>query len=240
MAGATESGGMKGFYMVLAAVAVIGIGALGYVLSRPSTVAVPVNVPIQPRDTSGFAGYSLGSSDAPVTITEFADYQCPGCQSFAVLQMPAIVERLIKTGRLRFVYRDFPLDKIHSSSRLAAHAAACADDQQKYWPMHDRIFEGQPDWNTAGDAGPTFRSYAEAVGLDVAAYDACMKSVTHAGRIQASYELGQRYGVGGTPTLLVGDKLWSGRLDSDAITHIVDSLAPRASAPVSDTAAGRK
>src|SRR6476661_9424113 len=148
--------GMKRFYILLAAVAVVGVGILGYQLAKPTTVSIPANVVVQPNDTAGFHGYLKGSADAPVEITEYADYQCPFCQTFATLQMPTIEDRLIRTGRVRWRYRDFPLQQ-HSFARLAAHSAACADEQGKYWAQHQRIYDGQTDWASQGDAGPTFR-----------------------------------------------------------------------------------
>ena len=205
--------GMKRFYAILAGIAVVGLGALGFLVSRPRVASIPANVTVQPSDT------------APVEITEYADYQCPFCQTFATLQMPTIEERLIQTGKLRWRYRDFPLQQ-HQFARLAAHSAACADEQGKYWEQHDRIYEGQAEWSAARDAGDHFRNYARAVGLDVARYDECMGSGKYAGRIQASLEEGVRAGVGSTPTLLVGDRLYQGRIDSDAIRRLVDSLAP--------------
>jgi protein-disulfide isomerase len=223
---AANQAGMKRFYAVFGAVAVIGLGALAYLTTRPQTVSIPANVTVQPSDTSGFRGYLKGSPDAPVEITEFADYQCPFCQTFATLQMPTIEERLINTGRLRWRYRDFPLQQ-HSFSRLAAHSAACADEQGKYWEQHNRIYEGQAEWAATHDAGPVFRRYAQAGGLDLGRYDACMKAGKYAGRIQASLNEGIQVGVNSTPTLLVGNKLYRGRFDSDAITKLVDSLAPR-------------
>lgn len=218
--------GMNRFYAVFAAVAVIGVGALAYLLFKPATVSIPANVAIQPSDTSGFRGYLKGSPDAPVEITEYADYQCPFCQTFATLQMPTIEDRLVRTGRVRWRYRDFPLQQ-HQFSRLAAHSAACADEQGKYWDQHQRIYEGQPEWSTARDAGSIFRNYAQATGLDLNRYDACMKAGKYAGRIQASYNEGVQVGVASTPTLLVSGRLYKGRFDSDAITKLVDSLAPR-------------
>jgi protein-disulfide isomerase len=223
---AANQAGMKRFYAVFGAVAVIGLGALAYLTTRPQTVSIPANVTVQPSDTSGFRGYLKGSPDAPVEITEFADYQCPFCQTFATLQMPTIEERLIKTGRLRWRYRDFPLQQ-HPFSRLAAHSAACADEQGKYWEQHSRIYEGQAEWASARDAGPVLRGYAQADGLDLGRYDACMKAGKYAGRIQASLNEGIQLGVNSTPTLLVGNRLYRGRFDSDAITKLVDSLAPR-------------
>jgi protein-disulfide isomerase len=223
---AANQAGMKRFYAAFGAAAVIGLGALAYLTTRPQTVSIPANVTVQPSDTSGFRGYLKGSPDAPVEITEFADYQCPFCQTFATLQMPTIEERLINTGRLRWRYRDFPLQQ-HSFSRLAAHSAACADEQGKYWEQHNRIYEGQAEWAATRDAGPVFRRYAQAGGLDLGRYDACMKAGKYAGRIQASLDEGVQLGVNSTPTLLVGNKLYRGRFDSDAITKLVDSLAPR-------------
>jgi protein-disulfide isomerase len=221
--------GMKRFYAIFGAVAVIGLGLLLYQLSKPATVSIPANVTVQPSDTAGFHGYVKGSDSAPVEITEYADYQCPFCQTFATLQMPTIDERLIKTGRLRWRYRDFPLQQ-HQFSRLAAHSAACADEQGKFWPQHEHIYEGQAEWAAARDAAGIFRKYAGEVGLDLGKYDACMSATKYAGRIQASYDEGMRVGVSSTPTLLVGGRLYQGRFDSDAITRLVDSLAPRTSA----------
>jgi protein-disulfide isomerase len=217
---------MKRFYTLLGVVVVVGLGLLGYQLAKPATTSIPANVAIQPGDTAGFHGYVKGDANAPVEITEYADYQCPFCQTFATLQMPTIEDRLIKTGRLRWRYRDFPLQQ-HSYSRLAAHSAACADDQGKFWPQHQAIYEGQADWAESRDAADFFRRYAQTNGLDLAKYDACMSAKSHAGRIQASYEEGVRVGVSSTPTLLVGNRLYQGRFDSDAITRLVDSLAPK-------------
>lgn len=223
---AAHQAGMKRFYAGFGALAVLGLGILAYLMLKPQTISIPANVTVQPSDTSGFRGYLKGSATAPVEITEFADYQCPFCQTFATLQMPTIEERLIETGRLRWRYRDFPLQQ-HSFARLAAHSAACADEQGKYWEQHRRIYEGQAEWAGARDAGPLFRGYAQAAGLDLGRYDACMKAGKFAGRIQASLDEGLQVGVNSTPTLLVGDRLYRGRFDSDAITKLVDSLAPR-------------
>jgi protein-disulfide isomerase len=225
---ATPQAGVKRFYAVLAVLTLAGLGGLAFLIFKPQTVSIPANVVVQASDTSGFRGYLKGSPDAPVEITEFADFQCPFCQTFATLQMPTIDERLIQTGRVRWRYRDFPLQQ-HPFARLAAHSAACANEQGKYWDQHQRIYEGQSEWSEARDAGSIFRNYAKAVGLDLGRYDACMKAGKYAGRIQASYNEGVQVGVNSTPTLLIGDRLYKGRFDSDAIIKMVDSLAPRRS-----------
>jgi protein-disulfide isomerase len=225
---ATPQAGVKRFYAVFAVLTLAGLGILAYLIFKPQAVSIPANVVVQASDTSGFRGYLKGSPDAPVEITEFADFQCPFCQTFATLQMPTIDERLIQTGRVRWRYRDFPLQQ-HPFARLAAHSAACADEQGKYWDQHQRIYEGQSEWSEARDAGPIFRNYAKASGLDLGRYDACMKAGKYAGRIQASYNEGVQVGVSSTPTLLIGNRLYKGRFDSDAIIKMVDSLAPRRS-----------
>lgn len=224
---AAPQAGLKRFYALFAVLAVVGLGVLAYLLTRPATISVPANVTVQPSDTSGFAGYVKGSATAPVEITEYADYQCPFCQTFATLQMPTIEERLIKTGRLRWRYRDFPLQQ-HQHARLAAHSAACADEQGKYWEQHERIYQGQQDWAASRNAAPIFRKYAAASGLDLDRYDACMQSGKYAGRIQADFNSGVAVGVSSTPTLLVNGRLYRGRFDSDAITRLVDSLTRHA------------
>ena len=221
---AATQAGMKRFYTLFAVIAVAGLGLLGYLLTRPATVSIPANVTVQASDTSGFKGYVKGSPTAPVEITEYADYQCPFCQTFATLQMPTIEERLINTGRLRWRYRDFPLQQ-HPFARLAAHSAACADEQGKYWDQHRRIYEGQSEWASSGNAAPIFRKYAGAAGVDLGRYDACMQAGKYAGRIQADVNSGLAVGVSSTPTLLANGRLYQGRFDSDAITKLVDSLA---------------
>lgn len=223
---ATPQAGVRRFYTIFAVLVVVGLGILAYLIFKPQTVSIPANVTVQASDTSGFRGYLKGSPNAPIEITEYADFQCPFCQTFATLQMPTIDERLIQTGRVRWRYRDFPLQQ-HPFSRLAAHSAACADEQGKYWQQHQRIYEGQSEWAEAHDAAAIFRNYAKSNGLDLGRYDACMKSGKYAGRIQASYNEGVQVGVNSTPTLLIGNRLYKGRFDSDAIIKMVDSLAPR-------------
>lgn len=237
---AAAPGGVKRFYIVLGVLALAGVALLAWMASRPASVSIPANVLVQPSDTAGFRGYVLGREDAPVEITEYADYQCPACQSFEVVQFPSVREQLVETGAVRWRYRDFPLDNIHRFARLAAHAAACADAQGRFWEMHDRIYEGQGDWSARGDAAPVFRQYAQEVGLDVAEYGECMESGRYAGRIEASLQEGRAVGVGSTPSFVIGGRIYPGALSSDELRRLADSLAAlrpdTAGAAPSDTA----
>src|SRR5664279_3309923 len=220
---------MKRFYVGLALVAVVGLNAL-FLLSRRPTVSIPANVTVTAADTAGFQGYRLGNADAPVEVTVYADYQCPACGSFDAVQFPSVRERLIESGRIRWRYRDFPLD-IHPQTRIAAHAAACANDQGKYWEMHRFIYESQGDWSFKKNAPDQFRSIAKSLGLDLGKYDGYMQSARYAGRIQASYNEAIKVGVGSTPTFLIGGRLFPGDLPYDALKKIVDSISPPVAPP---------
>lgn len=224
--------GLNRFYTVLGIVSVVGLGAIGYLaLGGGKPVSIPVDAAILAADTAGFRGYLLGSDSAPVEITEYADYQCPGCQQFETLQFPQVKRQLIETGRVRWRYRDFPLDQIHPYARLAAHSAACAEDQGKFWEQHRLIYEGQSEWAPAGNPVPLFQRYAQTAGLEMAAYNACMDATKYAGRIQASHNEAVRMNVNVTPTFLIAGRLYPGGMNSDQLKRLVDSLAPVPTTP---------
>ncbi len=216
-------GSMKGFYAVLAAIAVIGAGALLWARSGAATL------PAEPLSTAAieaaksFGGYAVGSDSAPIEIIEYADFQCPACSQFWILTMPQVHQRLIGSGKVRWVFRDFPLDS-HDKSRLAHHAAACASDQGLFWPMHDKLYGEQRDWYGLSRAEGTFRDYAREIGADPAAYDECMGEGRHRARIQASFENALTVGVSSTPSFVVGDRIYPGALPFDDLNALVDSL----------------
>ena len=223
---AASPSGVNRFYLALGAAALVGIALLIYLMKAPKAVSIPANVAILAADTAGFRGYLLGSDSAKVEIAEYADYQCPACQLFESVQFPSVRQQLIETGLVRWRYRDFPLAQ-HQNSRLAAHAAACAGDQGRYWELHGLLYERQPEWAEAGNAAGRFRDYARTVGLDPAKYDDCMTSAKFAGRIQASLNEGTQVGVGSTPTFLIGGRLYPGALTSDSLRSLVRALAPQ-------------
>jgi protein-disulfide isomerase len=220
---AAQTAGLKRFYTLLAVLGLAGAVVIG-MLMRTKPVSIPANVTVQVADTAGFRGYLLGRPDAPVEITEYGDYECPACAGFDMVQFPTVKERLIDAGRVRWRYRDFPLD-MHKHARLTAHATACADEQGKYWEAHRFIYEAQSDWARQANAAGEVRNIVKALGVDMGKYDACMQSAKYAGRIQASYDEAVRSGVGSTPTFMVGGRLYSGALPYDALKKLVDSLA---------------
>lgn len=225
---AAPAPGMNRFYLLLGAVALAGIAWLVYQMGKPSGVSIPVNVTVLAADTAGFRGYLLGSPDAPVEVSEFADFQCPACENFETIQFPAVQQQLIATGQVRWRYRDFPLE-MHPHARVASHAGACANEQNKFWEMKQIIYGRQTEWSPTRNAAGKFSDYAKEVGLDVGRYDECMKSAKFAGRIQASVAEGTKLGVTGTPTFLIGGQLypWTSALGSDSIRVLVRALLPK-------------
>lgn len=222
---AAASSGLNRFYYLLGAAAVAAAGALGFMALRRPAVSIPANVVVQVSDTSGFSGYYLGSASAPLTVTEYADYECPACQQWFSVQFPTIEERLIRTGKVRWRYRDFPLEQ-HRNARPASHAAACADEQGKYWEMSHSIYTWVPDWTLKADGNSVFREHAKALGLDLARYDDCMGTARFAGRIQAGRNEGAAAGVGSTPTFLINGRLYpgGGAVHYDMLKAMLDSL----------------
>ena len=213
---------MKGFYLLLVAVAVIGGGALWYQSQRNAAPPAP-SAPLPVAAADAFHGFTLGSDAAPVEVTEYSDFECPFCASFATVQMPVIREQLIATGKLRWRFRDFPLPS-HQYSRYAAMAAQCAGEQGKFWQMHDHLFNNHQWAQTGKNPRSLFRDFARASGLDLDKYDACMDGQRYAARLDASIQEGDALGVRGTPSFFVKGRPYTGRGTSDDFKALVDSL----------------
>ena len=140
----------------------------------------------------------LGNRNAPLTLIEFSDYHCPFCRRFFTQTFPKIKTNYIETGKVRYVFRDYPLDAIHPNARKAAEAAHCAQEQGKYWEMHDIIFESK-------DRGfPDLKGMGQQLGLDIARLEKCVDSGKYADEIEKDYQDGTLAGVTGTPGFFVG------------------------------------
>lgn len=231
------------FYIVLAILLIAGIATIGYQVSKPaaqtvftmdSTVTLVAN-----------QGHVLGSDSALVEVVEFADFECPACGNFATLTEPDVRSRLVNSGQIRFRFMDFPLEG-HANTRAAHNAAWCAGEQNKFWEMHDAIFQAQDRWSGYATRRPlpVFEALAQQVGLNVPQYQGCMTSRKFAGHIQSNYDEGLRLGVGSTPTFLIGTKKISNNMSYDEFKKHVDEAlaAARAQRPAGATkaAAGTK
>jgi protein-disulfide isomerase len=199
--------GMKKLYIILGVVAVVGIGAVGYsVGSGGGAVSEPVVVEGLDdinRLVELAQGNTKGDENAAITIIEFGDFQCPGCQAFATQVKPQIELAYLESGNVKFVYYDWPIIEIHPHAFLAARASRCAADQGKYWEYHDLLFRNQARWATLPAAVGTFVEYSEELALDGGAFRSCLESDRHADVVTANMELGLQLGVRGTPTVLV-------------------------------------
>ena len=150
--------------------------------------------------TVSFGGHpTLGQADAPVTIVEFSDYQCPYCKRFTLQVFPQLKRDYIDTGKVRYVFRDFPLTQIHPQAAKAHESAHCAGEQDRYWDMHDVLFQNQKDLSL-----PALSRNAEAIGLDVATFESCLERGQHAAAIQQDIQDGAKAGVRGTPSFIIG------------------------------------
>jgi protein-disulfide isomerase len=226
--------GMKKLYIVLGAVAVIGVGVAVYsVGSSALSDAVTAPVEVEGLESSErlvelAQGVTLGDENAPVTIVEFGDYQCPGCGSFAASVKPQIELQLVDQGRAKFVFYDFPLVQIHPHAFLAARAARCAGEQDRYWDYHDLLFRMQPRWSGQANAIGSFMDYAASVELDEDAFEACLQSARYADVVTANMELGAQLGVSGTPTVMVNAGGQVRRVNGDfmSIVRAVEELTP--------------
>jgi protein-disulfide isomerase len=142
---------------------------------------------------------SLGRADAPITIVEFSDYQCPFCRRFYATTLPALKKDYIDAGKVRYVFRDYPLEELHSHARKAAEAAHCAGEQGKYWQMHDALFANQGALEL-----PQLVEYGRSLGLDAPAFDICLSSGRNAVRVNRGLSEGAAAGVQGTPGFVIG------------------------------------
>ena len=197
---------MRNFYIIIAAVAVIGGGVLFYAMRGGTVASEPVELgELEQQELIDIAQPAgvYGDPDAPVTIMEFVDYQCPKCKEFGLFVKPQVDAAYIQTGQARLVVHDFPLLALHPHAFVAARAARCAGDQDRYFEYHDLIFETQKDWSPMGSAVGHFNDLADELELDTRAFRDCLQSDRHADVVTANMHLGVALGVGGTPTLLV-------------------------------------
>ena len=149
-----------------------------------------------------------GNQNAPVTIVEFSDFQCPFCKkSFDQTEQQLLTE-YVDSGKAKFVYRDLPLESLHPNARSAALAAECADEQGTFWDFHDKLFNGQSEWSNQGadDVAATFVSYANDLKMDSKKFEACYISAKYSSEVAKDAADAAKYGVTGTPTFFIGNE----------------------------------
>ena len=149
----------------------------------------------------------IGNPDAPITIIEFSDFQCPFCARFYTQTLPLIYEEYIDQGKVKLVFRDYPIQSIHPNAVPASVASECANEQGKFKEMHDILFDNQNQWSRqeTGDALSLFSQYATEIQLEQETFDSCLTSGKYIEEIQKDLGDGQNYGVTGTPGFFIGN-----------------------------------
>jgi protein-disulfide isomerase len=144
-----------------------------------------------------------GSAAAKVMMVEVSDYHCPFCRRHTLTTQPQIDTEYINTGKLRYVFIDYPIDQLHPDAFKAHEAANCAGDQGKYWEMHGKLFESPPTRDSA-QLAPQLVSQAQAVGLDVGKFRTCFDGGKYSTPVRDNVARMQALGVDSTPTFLIG------------------------------------
>ncbi|MBS0379165.1 MAG: DsbA family protein [Proteobacteria bacterium] len=175
-----------------AVLAVAALAAPGPAADAEGSQPAFVHVGLDPRE------YSIGRSDAPLTLLEFTDYQCPYCRKFHAETWPLLKKNWIDTGRLRFVVRDLPLE-FHAAAMPAAQAAHCAGEQGKFWEMHDALLSGDDPLATGG-----IERRAVKLGLDVERLHACTRANRYEGDIARNIAAADALHIHGTPAFVIG------------------------------------
>ena len=162
--------------------------------------------------TDGF--YALGPADAPITIVEFSDFQCPFCKRWHA----EVYEQLLAAypGKIKFVYRNLPLTSIHPDAQGAAEAALCAGDQNVYWQYHDKLLSGEVLGTGA------YTQYAQELNLDMTAFNACITTEKYKDAVQADSDFALNLGVRSTPTFFINGLAIVGAQPLDVFKQVID------------------
>ncbi len=144
---------------------------------------------------------SLGENDAPITLVAFEDFECPFCQRFNQQTLPLIIDEQVKSGKVRFVWKDFPLS-IHSHAEKAHEAARCAWEQDKFWEYHDVLFNNQN-----GLSANNLKQYAKNLDLNESQFVSCLDSGKYTKLIREKVSEGTAAGVNSTPSFLINGRM---------------------------------
>lgn len=159
------------------------------------------NAPSVIKYTIPEGAHMIGNADAPITIVEFSDFECPFCSRFYKETLPSIEKEWIDTGKVKLYYLQYPLS-FHPQAMPAAKATECAAEQSKFWEYHNIIFENQAKLATEG----IFSTWAAEIGLDVEKFNTCFESTKYDGKINKDMADGNTVGVSGTPSFLIGNE----------------------------------
>jgi protein-disulfide isomerase len=162
-------------------------------------LAAPTLAPSQPATISIADEPALGNRDARIVLIDFSDYQCPFCGKFVLETMPQLERDYILTGKVKYVFRDLPLESLHANAFKAAEAAHCAGEQGEYWEMHKRLYQNQDALDTSD-----LPIHAQALGLDMTRFTQCLKSGKYVVKVRNNMADAENAGLQVTPSFIIG------------------------------------
>src|SRR6266480_4063847 len=177
------------------------------------------------------AARTRGRSDAPVTVYEMSDFQCPYCREFALGTLPLLEREYVQAGKVRFVYINLPLSSVHKNAATAAELAVCAARQERFWPMHDLLFRHQSQWSALASPRAYLRALGDSAGLDSARLTQCVASGAAAAEVQRDAERARRSGATSTPTFYIEGALLEGAAPITVFRAVLDSIYQSKTAP---------
>jgi protein-disulfide isomerase len=162
-------------------------------------------------------------------VIEFGDFECPQCGRFATLTEPDVRKNLVAGGTIRLRYIDFPLP-MHPNTWNASRAAACADEQGKFWEMHDALFANQDHWDGAATSNPdkVLKQIGDQLVADKSKFERCVDTKQTQAKVQAHWRLAEARHVNGTPTFVIGDQQIGQVINYDQFKQLVDSAIAKA------------
>ena len=197
----------------------------------PDTVVTVTPTPTPNLDFTPEAAAPRGDPDAPVTIVEFSDYQCPFCERHFQQTMPSLMSEYIDAGKVKYIFKDFTPTlrnpEYHPQAVLAAQTAECAGAQEKYWEMHDKLYTEQSKWADNAEATTVFKQFAADLKLDQKKFDACLDSGETLPEIEQDLADGLSAGVQGTPAFFINGTFVSGAQPFEVFKQIIDQQLAR-------------
>lgn len=190
---------------------------LAYVLLAAVTLAAPL------RAQDPMAARSKGSPTAPVTVYEMSDFQCPYCQRFALEIFPALDTAYVQTGKVRWLFVNFPLP-MHPNAVPAAEVAMCAARQGKFWPVHDLLFRNQKVWAPLKAPAEYFLTFADSASLDRAAFQTCLSTGATRAEVESDAAAAARAGATSTPSFYIEGGILAGAQPVAVFRPILDSI----------------
>ncbi len=165
-----------------------------------------------------------GKPEAPISIYELSDFQCPFCKQFVDETLPALEEEYLATGKARLIFLNHPLIQIHANAAQAAEWAMCAAAQDGFWPMHDRLFETQDDWKGLSNPAAHFMSLAESVDLEREALQQCIDAGVARSIVAGDVRLAMQNRISSTPTFIIEGGVLQGAAPIEQWRPILDSI----------------